>query len=221
MNTAEQTLLYLKMRGPQTAQALAGLLQLTSMGARRQLEQLEEKGLVAWEDSGGKVGRPVRRWRLTDRGHARFPDRHAELTVDLIAQVRGLFGGAAMEQLIAAREQASEAAYRDRIGNAATLEERVAALAAARDDEGYMAEAQAREDGSMLLVENHCPICAAAKSCQDFCRSEMDVFQRVLGPDVKVLRIEHQLQGARRCAYEISTAATAPQPPSRPAFDAA
>ena len=213
MNSAEQTLQYLKMRGPQTAQALAGLLQLTSMGARRQLEQLEEKGLVAWEDSGGKVGRPVRRWRLTERGHARFPDRHAELTVDLIAQVRGLFGEAALEQLIAAREQASEAAYRGRIGDAASLEAKVAALAAARDEEGYMAEAQVREDGSMLLVENHCPICAAAASCQNFCRSELEVFQRVLGPEVKVVRIEHQLAGARRCAYEI--VGSAGLPPTR------
>ncbi|MBQ5948442.1 metalloregulator ArsR/SmtB family transcription factor [Massilia sp. ST3] len=203
MNTSEQILQYLKMRGPQTAQAMAEYLQQTSMGARRQLEQLEDKGLVAWEDSGGKVGRPVRRWRLTERGHARFPDRHAELTVDLVKQVRSLFGEAAVEQLIAAREGASEAAYRARIGAAATLQEKVAALAAARDDEGYMAEAELREDGSMLLVENHCPICAAAAACQNFCRSELDVFQRVLGPEVKVMRIEHQLSGARRCAYEI------------------
>lgn len=204
MNTLEQTLMLLKMRGPQTAQALAGLLGLTSMGARRQLEQLEEKGLVQWEDSGGKVGRPVRRWRLSERGHARFPDRHAELTVDLIGQVQALFGPAALEQLIAARERSSEAAYRARVETEEGLAERVAALAAARSEEGYMAESELREDGSVLLVENHCPICAAARSCQDFCRSELEVFQRVLGPGARVIRIEHQLAGARRCAYAVT-----------------
>jgi predicted ArsR family transcriptional regulator len=72
-----------------------------------------------------------------------------------------------------------------------------------REAEGYMAEAQAAEDGSVLLVENHCPICAAARACQNFCRSELDVFRRVLGPDVQVERVEHQLAGARRCAYRI------------------
>jgi predicted ArsR family transcriptional regulator len=55
----------------------------------------------------------------------------------------------------------------------------------------------------VLLVENHCPICAAARACQNFCRSELDVFRRVLGPDVQVERVEHQLAGARRCAYRI------------------
>jgi predicted ArsR family transcriptional regulator len=206
MNTFERILLQLKMRGPQTAQALSEQLGLSSMGVRRQLEGAQEKGLVDCEDSGGKVGRPVRRWRLSEAGHARFPDRHAELTVDLLGQVQALFGADAIERLIATREQAGEALYRNRIGTLeenAPLLEKVAALAAVRDEEGYMAEAQAREDGSVLLLEHHCPICAAARSCQDFCRSELDVFQRVLGPGVKVIRIEHQPSGARRCAYEV------------------
>jgi len=31
-----------------------------------------------------------------------------------------------------------------------------------------MAEFEAEPDGSFLLIENHCPICAAAKTCQGF-----------------------------------------------------
>lgn len=207
MNTPEHILLQIKMRGPQTAQALADQLGLTSMGVRRHLEQAQDKGLVESHDSSGKVGRPVRRWGLSEAGHARFPDRHAELTVDLIGQVQALFGPAAMERLIAAREQASEALYRSRLDEVeagAPLARRVEALARVRDEEGYMAEAQPQQDGGVLLVEHHCPICAAATMCQDFCRSELDVFQRVLGPDVKVVRIEHQLRGARRCAYAVT-----------------
>lgn len=203
MSTLDRILMQLKMRGPQTAQALGEQLGLTSMGVRRHLEQAFDTGLVASEDSGGKVGRPVRRWRLSETGHARFPDRHAELTVDLIGQVHALFGPEAMARLIAAREETSEALYRSRVDEADTLATRVAALAAVRDEEGYMADAKVQDDGSMLLVEHHCPICAAAKVCQDFCRSELEVFQRVLGPEVKVIRIEHQLSGARRCAYAI------------------
>jgi hypothetical protein len=59
-------------------------------------------------------------------------------------------------------------------------------------------------DGSYLLVENHCPICAAATACQGFCRSELQIFQEVLGDDVQVARTEHVLSGARRCAYRIA-----------------
>jgi len=204
MNTADQILFLLKTRGPKTAQQLAEILELTSMGTRRHLEAAQEKGLVAYDDVAEKVGRPSRRWLLTEAGHARFPDRHADLTVQLIGQVRQLFGDAAMDQLITSREAASEAVYRATVGGAdVPLPQRVAALARARDVEGYMAEVEAAPDGSLLLVENHCPICAAARECQNFCRSELDVFQRVLGADCSVQRTEHQLAGARRCAYRI------------------
>ena len=201
--TSEQTLFLLKMRGPQTAQQLAVLLDVTSMGARRQLEAAHGKGLVAFEDVADKVGRPSRRWSLTDAGHARFPDRHADLTLELITQVRQLFGDEGLDKLIAAREAGSEAAYRALIDDGAQLSERVASLAMARDGEGYMADVEPQPDGSVLLVENHCPICAAATACQKFCRSELAIFQRVLGGDCMVERSEYLLEGGRRCVYRI------------------
>lgn len=204
MNTFEHTLFLLKMRGPQTAQQLAALLDITSMGARRQLEVAQEKGLLVFEDVADKVGRPSRRWQLSEAGHARFPDRHADLTLELIAQVKTLFGEAGLDKLIAAREQSSEAAYRKLIDGDSDLLQRVNTLALVRDGEGYMANAEAQDDGSVLLVENHCPICAAATSCQNFCRSELAIFQRVLGEDCTVERSEHLLDGGRRCVYKIT-----------------
>ena len=204
MNSFDEVLLLLKTRGPQTAQALADLLGLSSMGVRRQLESSMAKGLVASVDTPGKVGRPVRRWMLTEAGHARFPDRHADLTLELIAQVRALFGEAGLERLLAARAVAGEAAYRRQVEGVPGLAGKVAALAQAREAEGYMAASEIAADGSVLLFENHCPIGAAARSCESLCRSELDVFGRVLGPGVSVVRTEHQLAGARRCAYRVS-----------------
>ncbi len=66
-----------------------------------------------------------------------------------------------------------------------------------------MAEAIAQGDGSVLLVENHCPICSAAATCQGLCTMELEVFQRVLGDKATVERVEHIQAGARRCAYRI------------------
>lgn len=211
MNTADHILYLLKTRGAQTAQQLAERLDLTSMGARRQLEAAQERGLVGHEDVADKVGRPSRRWRLTDAGHARFPDRHADLTLQMIAQVRALFGEEGLDKLIAAREADSETSYRRVVEEAVVkqadlgphLQTRVEALVSARDAEGYMAEIELQSDGSVLLIENHCPICAAATSCQNFCRSELQVFQRVLGDDCAVERAEHLLSGGRRCVYRI------------------
>ncbi len=204
MKTADQVLFLLKTRGALTAQQLARLLALSSMGVRRHLEAAQQAGLVLAEDRADKVGRPARHWLLTEAGHARFPDRHSDLTVQLIAQVRQLFGEDGLDRLIAAREQASEAVYGAAMRQARTLAQRVSALARAREQEGYMAEVQAQPDGSLLLVENHCPICAAATACQGFCRSELAVFQRAVGEEARVERAEHLLSGARRCVYKIT-----------------
>ena len=79
------------------------------------------------------------------------------------------------------------------------------ALARVRAEEGYVAEVVDDPDGrGVLLVEHHCPICAAATACQGLCRSELAVFRAVLGTDVTVERIDHILAGARRCAYRIT-----------------
>lgn len=206
MKSSEQILFLLKTRGPKSAQQLAEALDLTSMGARRQLEAALEKGLVSFEEVADKVGRPSRRWLLTEAGHARFPDRHSDLTVQLIAQARSVFGEAGLERLIAAREHAIEAHYQMEVEDRHGLPARVEALARARDAEGYMAETEVRDDGSVLLIENHCPICAAARECQNFCRSELEIFQRVMGEQCQVERAEHLLSGGRRCVYIIRQA---------------
>ena len=54
------------------------------------------------------------------------------------------------------------------------------------------------------LIENHCPVCSAARACTGLCANELQVFQDVLGDEVRVAREEHILQGARRCVYRVS-----------------
>nr|WP_315468659.1 metalloregulator ArsR/SmtB family transcription factor [uncultured Undibacterium sp.] len=201
MNTAERTLFLLKTRGPQTAQELADQLELSSMGARKHLESWFEKGMVTFEDSAEKQGRPCRRWQLSEAGHARFPDRHSDLTVQMLQQVRQVFGEKGLNQIIAARESETLNSYTQATSKVKTLKSKLKVLAEIRNQEGYMAEILPHEDSGFLLVENHCPICAAAKECQQFCRSELTIFQKSLGDACVVERTEHLQSGARRCVY--------------------
>ncbi len=203
MKAAERILFLLKTRGPQSTQFLADDLQVTSMGARKHLLALEEKGLVEWDERSEGIGRPTRYWQLSEAGHARFPDRHSDLSLQLIEQVKTLFGEEGLQKLIDGREQQARNSYRQRLDAAPDQAAKVVALATARREEGYMAEAAQQADGSWLLLENHCPICAAARQCQQFCRSELALFQEVLGPQMQITREEHILSGARRCAYRI------------------
>lgn len=203
--SSEDRLLYLlKSRGAQTAFIVAERLGMTNVGARKHLLRLEKKQLVQTEDQRETVGRPKRYWSLTDRGHARFPDAHSALTLELLQSMRKLFGESGVERLIAERERETETAYRKALQGCRDLKSRVRKLATLREQEGYMAEWEHNRDGSYLLIENHCPICAAARECQGLCRSELSIFQAALGNDVSVTRVDHILAGARRCAYLIA-----------------
>ena len=201
-STADRLLHLLKTRGPQQATDAGSVLGMTAEAARQQFAKLASSGLVEAYSQARGVGRPSQFWKLTQAGHDRFPDTHSELTIQLLDTVREAFVEQAIDRLIDMREQKSRTFYLRELGDVSGLKERVARLAALRSNEGYMAEYEELDDGTMLFIENHCPICAAATTCQGFCRAELMVFEQVLR--ARVERVEHILKQARRCAYKIT-----------------
>lgn len=207
--TSDQILLLLKSKGPAQTKAIAEAMGVTRQAARLQMEKLQSEGLVEHVTERMGVGRPRRSWSLSVLGNERFPNTHAQLTVELLEAVRSEFGEDGLDRLVARREQATEVGYRQALSSADTLEQRLERLADVRAAEGYMAEWSRTPDGAYLLIENHCPICAAASACQGFCRSELALFQAMLAP-AKVERAEHILAGARRCAYLVTPWTSSP-----------
>lgn len=200
----DRILLALKSKGELSTQALARQLELSLAGTRKHLMALTAAGLAASDMVAAGVGRPKRMWRLTEAAQSRFPDSHAFLTVEMIDAARAVFGNEGMERLILHREGEMHRRYRHAMMGAERMEDKLARLCALRNEEGYMAEWSTIAPGNFLLVENHCPICAAARSCQGFCRSELGLFEAILGPHASIERAEHIVSGARRCAYRIA-----------------
>lgn len=201
----EKALLILKKKGDMSISMIADEMDVTTEGARFHLLKLEKEGLVKSRSEAEGRGRPKQIWSLTDAGHSRFPDTHADLTVNLINMMRESLGEDAVEEVIKNHEERMRSRYANEIDDDANLETRIAKLAEIRTKDGYMAEYE-QEGNGFLFIENHCPICAAAKVCQGFCRAELNIFRNVLGEDVHIERTEHIIKGERRCAYKISPA---------------
>ena len=199
----EKALGILKRLGPKSISDLADHMNVTTEGARFHLLKLESRGMVESESVAEGRGRPKQIWSLTEKGHNRFPDRHASLTANLIEIMRETLGEDAVDQVIDKHQQKMEERYSKETWGASTLKERLSLLADIRTREGYMAEFKT-ENCHFLFIENHCPICSAAKVCQKFCRAELQAFQSVLGERVLIERTDHMVAGGRRCAYKIS-----------------
>jgi predicted ArsR family transcriptional regulator len=193
----------LKTEGPIDSAQLAERLGLSAMAVRQHLYALQRELLVTAEERPGAIGRPTKFWGLTREADRLFPEAYAELSVALIDALQDTFGAEGLNQVLASRCERQRSAYTKRIRPTQSLEKKLRELARVRTEEGYMAEVKAEGGGSYLLVENHCPICAAATACQGFCTTELDLFRRVLGPGVEVERVEHILSGNQRCAYRV------------------
>jgi predicted ArsR family transcriptional regulator len=210
--TRRAILKFLKMEGATEAAKIAQRLRLTTMAVRQHLYELQEQDIVAAEERPVPLGRPAKYWRLTRKADRLFPEAYAELSVALIDAVGNAFGEGGLNQVLEARYKTQLMQYRQRIPSSLPLKEKLKRLADIRTKEGYMAVVKPESSGSFLLIENHCPICAAASVCKGFCSTEMDLFRSVLGPAITVERVEHIISGQRRCAYRIHKEAE-PRPP--------
>ncbi|MGL5806300.1 MAG: helix-turn-helix transcriptional regulator [Xenococcaceae cyanobacterium] len=159
--------------------------------------------IVTYKEEVRAIGRPAKLWHLTPAADRLFPDGYAELTLSLIDSVKEAFGDDGLERLLDVKTRHQIDNYEKEISSRKSLEKRLETLVKIRTDEGYMAEVESLDDGSFLLIENHCPICTAAKACTRLCARELEVFQTVLGKDVAIERSEHILSGSRRCVYRV------------------
>ena len=183
------------------AHAISEQLTISAMAVRQHLYALQDERLIAYEEEPRPMGRPAKLWHLTAAADRFFPEGYAELTLSLIHSVTEAFGQDGLERLLDIRTKQQLEAYQAEIEAQDSWQNRLETLADIRTREGYMANILPQEDGSILLVENHCPICAAAETCTGLCDRELEIFQTVLGVDVE--RTEHILSGARRCAYRV------------------
>lgn len=203
VGTRAAMLVLLKQRGPSDSEALASELGISAMAVRQHLYALRQQKLVGYQEELRSVGRPAKLWFPTPAANRFFPDAHASLTVSLLNATGETFGEEGVQRLVTRCAKRQIGTYRSRIPARASLPTRLEALVSIRNEEGFMAEVQRQRDGSFLLIENHCPISAAASVCPKLCDAEMEVFRAILGEGIAIERAEHAVAGARRCVYRI------------------
>src|SRR5205814_2136006 len=162
--TRRSILEFLKQRGRASLDDLAQDAGIAPMSVRGHLTVLERDGLVTYEETRGRVGRPRFVYYLTERGQDQFPKSYHTLCnrmLDAICSSPGVTPADFASKIadVWAADHAPRFAGK-------TLEERLETVATIRTEEGAMASLEKTADG-YVLTQRNCPAsCVAARHPQ-------------------------------------------------------
>lgn len=200
-STKREILLILKREGQADLRSLSERLGITRMAVHKHARDLEAQHLIERIPVRGRPGRPRLALRLAPAASNLFPKAYAGLTCAALAFVEERLGREAVEELLRGRQAALLSEYREDV-RADSLPERVERLAALRQRDGYMAEARKGKQGSLEILEYNCPILAVAERYWEACRTETEMFSRVLGANVEA---SHRVvAGDSVCRFKIT-----------------
>ena len=192
-------LLQLKRTPDVTARDLGTALGYSMNGVRHHLKELEADGLVEYRRHHHGVGAPMFIYRLSAAGEALFPRRYEATLIELLDHVVAEGGREAAVRVL----ETHFTALAKRLGHALeglSPQARLAVVAAALSEEGYMAEWSEQHNGSFAtLVEHNCAVKAVAERVPELCQAEARFLESTLGAPVE--RRAHMLAGCGACEY--------------------
>ncbi len=173
-------------------------LQLSSMAVRRQLTLLEGDGLIFSEKERKEIGRPAKRYYLTDQGHENFERDYANLAIELLAALRSLNGKKNLNQVFERRMHEDLKSARKRVLGK-TLEARVHDATKWFTEKGYMARWEKIATDKYLIKFMNCAALQVAKKFPQICVCEEDLLSELL--QAKVTRRHYILKSGHFCSY--------------------
>src|SRR3954468_23142789 len=181
-------LVHLRQHGPTAPDAIAAAIGASRSGVAQQLRALDTAGLVTRTSVRHGVGRPHHLYDVTPEAQDLFPSNYDGLATGLLAAILEVGGDTLVEEVFAARRRQAEARLRAEMEASlpedAPLEDRVRELARLQDELGYLAEARV-DGGALTLVEHNCAVLDVAQASPVACQAELELFERVLGAEVR------------------------------------
>ena len=189
----------LKINNKMTINEVSAQLDMSPMGVRQHLGNLERDGLVEYSRQKSNRGRPKYIYTLTDQAKGIFPESYKSFAIEILEEAEDIGGKNLVNQLLKQRMESQIKNYKKRLQNK-NLNKKIKELAQIRDEEGYMANINKNGD-NYALIEYHCPISMIAKKYPYLCETERELFQRTLGVEIK--REHHLICGSHKCSYHI------------------
>jgi predicted ArsR family transcriptional regulator len=185
--------------GPGTVQDIGTRLGVTATAIRLRLTRLQGFGFVVRQLVRKGRGRPHYIYKVTEKGLRQLGDNYGDLALILWREMTRISDPIVRREVTDRVRDALVARFGHVEG--ATIGERMRKLRDLLLDRGY--DVELSQSGSLpVLRENNCPYQEIADQDRGICEMEQEVFQRVLGSDVKLATC--CLDGHHCCEFSVS-----------------
>ncbi|MGZ3794577.1 MAG: helix-turn-helix transcriptional regulator [Bdellovibrio sp.] len=170
-----------------TLDELAAHLGITKTATKEHILKLESRAFIGFVDSKGAVGRPRRRYLLSEEGHDAFPKQYSWLSnvlLELLAEEMGEEGvSRLMESLAHSVAKSMEAKFK----NASSSVELLATINKVMNELGYQTVLKQSDlrKGAILEATN-CVYHSVAKKHPELCSFDVQFLENVSGMKVNL-----------------------------------
>lgn len=197
--TKDKILHLLKKEGSLTVNDFTDCLQITHMAVRKHLTILEKDGLIQSELVKQPMGRPIQSFTLAEKAEHFFPKSYEGISIDLLHDVKELYGDDSVQQLFNKREERLTKEYISRMSDK-NPSEKMKEMVEIQNEKGYMADLAKVDDHTFEITEYNCPILEVAKEFKVACRCETEMLKNVLGTNT-VNRTCCRTEGDNYCKF--------------------
>jgi DeoR family transcriptional regulator, suf operon transcriptional repressor len=184
-----------------TLEELSSHLGITKTATKEHVIKIESQGLLTFEDMKGSVGRPRRKYLLSDTGRDVFPKQYSWLSNVLLQLLAEDMGSESVSRIM--RDLADKVALsmKDRFKNAHSSSELLAEVTKVLNELGYRASLKQSDLRKGAVIEaTNCVYHSVAKDHPELCGFDIHFLKNTTG--MKDVRLESCIaRGGSVCRF--------------------
>jgi len=197
----------LKLSGGQPVSELARRVDASYMAVKQHCEELKKMGcLDRSRVPRTAVGRPEIFYSLSAKADALFPQAGVNFTLDLLDELKGLFGDSTPDKLLFQHFQKQQEKWQPLLVKAQSLAEKASKLAALRAKVGGCVKYREDAEGGPRIEEFHNPLQRVFERYPRAAAMEQRMIEQLLGTRVTRRELVDGRAGLPRVVFELGTA---------------
>lgn len=170
-----------------TLDELANELGITKTAVKDHLLKVESLGFLSFVDSKGSIGRPRRRYLLSQQGHDAFPKQYSWLSSVLLKLLAQDFGKDKVTDLMEKLADTVADSMKAKFNSTGSSADLLSKITLTLNELGYRASLKQSDLRKGAIIEaTNCVYHAVAKEHPELCRFDVRFIENTSGMDVRL-----------------------------------